>query len=138
MIKLSTQGNYGSEVDTPTKPRSKKKKGDGDDEESELIHGSSDEEMDTDGDMTSVSTTPPMKPVITDRSDPTVSSKTTAFISHLCVLNSSIMYIFIVAEIISTCPISRGSPVSVSRAGGRTRDDGFIILTSWTILQINW
>ncbi|KAA0711531.1 Otoferlin Fer-1-like protein 2 [Triplophysa tibetana] len=61
------EGNYGSEVDTPTKPRSKKKKGDGDDEESELIHGSSDEEMDTDGDMISVSTTPPMKPVITDR-----------------------------------------------------------------------
>uniref|UniRef100_A0A9J8CEH0 Otoferlin b n=1 Tax=Cyprinus carpio carpio TaxID=630221 RepID=A0A9J8CEH0_CYPCA len=63
-----TIGNYGSEVDTPTKPKTKKKKGgDGDDEESELIHGSSDEEVDDGGDMTSVSTTPPMKPVITDR-----------------------------------------------------------------------
>uniref|UniRef100_A0A8C2F5N2 Otoferlin b n=1 Tax=Cyprinus carpio TaxID=7962 RepID=A0A8C2F5N2_CYPCA len=41
--------------------------GDGDDEESELIHGSSDEEVDDGGDMTSVSSTPPMKPVITDR-----------------------------------------------------------------------
>uniref|UniRef100_A0A9J7YHL1 Otoferlin b n=1 Tax=Cyprinus carpio carpio TaxID=630221 RepID=A0A9J7YHL1_CYPCA len=39
----------------------------GNDEESELIHGSSDEEVDDGGDMTSVSTTPPMKPVITDR-----------------------------------------------------------------------
>uniref|UniRef100_A0A671QI43 Otoferlin n=1 Tax=Sinocyclocheilus anshuiensis TaxID=1608454 RepID=A0A671QI43_9TELE len=43
-----------------------KRKG-GDDEESELIHGSSDEEVDDGGDMTSVSSTPPMKPVITDR-----------------------------------------------------------------------
>uniref|UniRef100_A0A671Q5Z8 Otoferlin b n=1 Tax=Sinocyclocheilus anshuiensis TaxID=1608454 RepID=A0A671Q5Z8_9TELE len=63
-----TIGNYGSEVDTPTKPKTKKKKGgDGDDEESELIYGSSDEEVDDGGDMTSVSTSPPMKPVITDR-----------------------------------------------------------------------
>uniref|UniRef100_A0A8B9L1B5 Otoferlin n=1 Tax=Astyanax mexicanus TaxID=7994 RepID=A0A8B9L1B5_ASTMX len=64
-----TIGNYGSEVDdTPTKPKSKKsKKGDGDDEESELIQGSSDEEVTDDGELVSVSTTPPMKPVITDR-----------------------------------------------------------------------
>uniref|UniRef100_A0A8C1QKP3 Otoferlin n=2 Tax=Cyprinus carpio TaxID=7962 RepID=A0A8C1QKP3_CYPCA len=63
-----TIGNYGSELDTPTKPKTKKRKGgDGDDEESELIHGSSDEEVDDGGDMTSVSSTPPMKPVITDR-----------------------------------------------------------------------
>ncbi|XP_016105676.1 otoferlin-like [Sinocyclocheilus grahami] len=63
-----TIGNYGSEVDTPTKPKTKKKKGgDGDDEESELIYGSSDDEVDDGGDMTSVSTSPPMKPVITDR-----------------------------------------------------------------------
>uniref|UniRef100_A0A673HGI5 Otoferlin-like n=1 Tax=Sinocyclocheilus rhinocerous TaxID=307959 RepID=A0A673HGI5_9TELE len=61
-----TIGNYGSELDTPTKPKTKKRKG-GDDEESELIHGSSDEEVDDGGDMTSVSSTPPMKPVITDR-----------------------------------------------------------------------
>ncbi|XP_072546416.1 otoferlin isoform X2 [Salminus brasiliensis] len=65
-----TIGNYGSEVDDiPTKPKSKKskKKGDGDDEESELIQGSSDEEVNDDGELVSVSTTPPMKPVITDR-----------------------------------------------------------------------
>ncbi|KAI4905468.1 hypothetical protein NFI96_028100 [Prochilodus magdalenae] len=64
-----TIGNYGSEVDeTPTKPKSKKsKKGDGDEEESELIQGSSDEEVTDDGELMSVSTTPPMKPVITDR-----------------------------------------------------------------------
>uniref|UniRef100_A0A672QRH7 Otoferlin n=1 Tax=Sinocyclocheilus grahami TaxID=75366 RepID=A0A672QRH7_SINGR len=35
--------------------------------ESELIYGSSDDEVDDGGDMTSVSTSPPMKPVITDR-----------------------------------------------------------------------
>ncbi|XP_017546410.1 otoferlin isoform X3 [Pygocentrus nattereri] len=64
-----TIGNYGSEVDdTPTKPKTKKsKKGDGDDEESELIQGSSDEEAMDDGELVSISTTPPMKPVITDR-----------------------------------------------------------------------
>ncbi|KAL7873041.1 hypothetical protein AOLI_G00121120 [Acnodon oligacanthus] len=64
-----TIGNYGSEVDdTPTKPKTKKsKKGDGDDEESELIQGSSDEETTDDGELVSISTTPPMKPVITDR-----------------------------------------------------------------------
>ncbi|XP_062864131.1 otoferlin isoform X2 [Trichomycterus rosablanca] len=62
-----TIGNYGSEVDIPTKPKTKKsKKGEGD-EESELIQGSSDEEVETDGQLSSVSTTPPMKPVITDR-----------------------------------------------------------------------
>ncbi|KAL6477595.1 hypothetical protein MHYP_G00134300 [Metynnis hypsauchen] len=64
-----TIGNYGSEVDdTPTKPKTKKsKKGDGDDEECELIQGSSDEETMDDGELVSISTTPPMKPVITDR-----------------------------------------------------------------------
>lgn len=44
----------------------KSKKGEGD-EESELIQASSDEEVDVDGELASVSTTPPMKPVITDR-----------------------------------------------------------------------
>uniref|UniRef100_A0A668VE96 Otoferlin n=1 Tax=Oreochromis aureus TaxID=47969 RepID=A0A668VE96_OREAU len=41
--------------------------GDGDEEETELINNSSEEEMDDDGDLQSVATTPPMKPVITDR-----------------------------------------------------------------------
>uniref|UniRef100_A0AAY4ATQ3 Otoferlin n=1 Tax=Denticeps clupeoides TaxID=299321 RepID=A0AAY4ATQ3_9TELE len=36
-------------------------------DESELIQGSSDEEIDVDGDHVSVATTPPLKPVITDR-----------------------------------------------------------------------
>ncbi|MCJ8736710.1 hypothetical protein PDJAM_G00015680 [Pangasius djambal] len=62
-----TIGNYGSDVDIPTKPITKKsKKGEGD-EESELIQASSDEEVADDGELASVSTTPPMKPVITDR-----------------------------------------------------------------------
>ncbi|XP_067099003.1 otoferlin-like [Osmerus mordax] len=63
-----TIGNYGSEVDGVTKPKSgRKKKGADDEEESELIHNSSEEELDDDGDLASVATTPPMKPVITDR-----------------------------------------------------------------------
>ncbi|KAG9336193.1 hypothetical protein JZ751_002540 [Albula glossodonta] len=64
-----TIGNYGNEVDGVIKPKlgRSRKDGTGSDEESELIHGSSDEETEEDRDLVSVSTTPPMKPVITDR-----------------------------------------------------------------------
>ncbi|XP_030625623.1 otoferlin isoform X3 [Chanos chanos] len=64
-----TIGNYGNEIDGNSKPKIKRKKkgGENDEEESELIQGSSDEDVDDDGELTSVSTTPPMKPVITDR-----------------------------------------------------------------------
>ncbi|KAF7670051.1 hypothetical protein LDENG_00084550 [Lucifuga dentata] len=62
-----TIGYYGNENDGVIKPATKGKKGEGDEEESELIQHSSDEEMEDDGDLTSVATTPPMKPVITDR-----------------------------------------------------------------------
>ena len=51
-----------------TKTKGKKGGGNGDEEETELIHNSSDEEVEDDGDLTSVAITPPMKPVITDRS----------------------------------------------------------------------
>ncbi|XP_061750148.1 otoferlin-like [Nerophis ophidion] len=62
-----TIGYYGDELDGSIQHKSQcKKKADGEDE-TELIHDSSDEEMDDDGDLTSVATTPPMKPVITDR-----------------------------------------------------------------------
>ncbi|XP_053191078.1 otoferlin-like [Scomber japonicus] len=61
-----TIGYYGNEIDGLAKPQRKGKR-DGDEEETELIHNSSDEEMDDDSDLTSVATTPPMKPVITDR-----------------------------------------------------------------------
>ncbi|XP_062857468.1 otoferlin isoform X2 [Trichomycterus rosablanca] len=63
-----TIGNYGNQIDGVSKPAQGKKKprGDGNDEESELIHNSSDEEPEEDGDLVSVSLTPPMKPVITD------------------------------------------------------------------------
>ncbi|KAK3542372.1 hypothetical protein QTP86_025854 [Hemibagrus guttatus] len=63
-----TIGNYGNQIDGVSKPVKKKKKGkgDGDDEESELIHNSSDEEAEEDGELASVSSSPPMKPVITD------------------------------------------------------------------------
>uniref|UniRef100_A0A8D3AQX6 Otoferlin n=1 Tax=Scophthalmus maximus TaxID=52904 RepID=A0A8D3AQX6_SCOMX len=64
-----TIGYYGNEIDGMVQPKTKGKRGggEGDEEETELIHNSSDEEMDDDGDLTSVATTPPMKPVITDR-----------------------------------------------------------------------
>ncbi|XP_030626208.1 otoferlin isoform X1 [Chanos chanos] len=68
-----TIGNYGNQTDGVSKASSvrKKKKDSGvdsDEEESELIHNSSDEEAeDDDGDLVSVSSTPPMKPVVTDR-----------------------------------------------------------------------
>lgn len=60
-------------MDGAARPKTKGKKGGGDggEEETELIHNSSEEETDEDGDLTSVATTPPMKPVITDRSEHT-------------------------------------------------------------------
>ncbi|XP_006792556.1 otoferlin isoform X6 [Neolamprologus brichardi] len=64
-----TIGNYGNQIDGVSKPSSKKKKKDGEneEEESELIQNSSEDEADEDGDLVSVSSTPPMRPVITDR-----------------------------------------------------------------------
>ncbi|XP_052391066.1 otoferlin-like isoform X5 [Carassius gibelio] len=66
-----TIGNYGNQIDGMSKSSSaKKKKEDGEEseeEETELIHNSSDEEAEDDEDLTSVPSTPPMKPVITDR-----------------------------------------------------------------------
>lgn len=66
-----TLGYYGNEIDGAAMPKTKGKKGggDGEEEETELIQNSSDEEMDDDSDLNSVATTPPMKPVITDRSE---------------------------------------------------------------------
>uniref|UniRef100_A0A4W5L2Q6 Otoferlin a n=1 Tax=Hucho hucho TaxID=62062 RepID=A0A4W5L2Q6_9TELE len=68
-----TIGNYGNQIDGVSKPTAAKKKkkeggGESDEEESELIQqNSSEDEVDDDGDLVSVSSTPPMKPVITDR-----------------------------------------------------------------------
>ncbi|XP_063079434.1 otoferlin [Engraulis encrasicolus] len=69
-----TIGNYGNLIDGVSKPPSsgRKRKKDGgtesDEEESELIQQhSSDEEAEDNGDLVSVSSTPAMKPVITDR-----------------------------------------------------------------------
>lgn len=70
LVCLST-GNYGNQIDGVSKPssaKSKKKDGESDEEESELIQNSSDDDADEDGDLVSVSSTPVMKPVITDRS----------------------------------------------------------------------
>uniref|UniRef100_A0A4W4F3Q9 C2 domain-containing protein n=1 Tax=Electrophorus electricus TaxID=8005 RepID=A0A4W4F3Q9_ELEEL len=67
-----TIGNYGNEIDGVSKSVSRRKKnreggGEADEEESELIQNSTDEEAEDDGDLVSVSSSPPMKPVITDR-----------------------------------------------------------------------
>ncbi|KAM8847475.1 otoferlin isoform 6-T6 [Synchiropus picturatus] len=64
-----TIGNYGNQIDGVSKPTSAKKRkkdGENEEEESELMN-SSDDEAEEDGDLASVSTTPIMKPVITDR-----------------------------------------------------------------------
>uniref|UniRef100_A0A8C3MYE6 Uncharacterized protein n=1 Tax=Geospiza parvula TaxID=87175 RepID=A0A8C3MYE6_GEOPR len=64
-----TIGNYGNQVDGSSKPllRKKKEGGDGDEEESELLQNSSDDEVGEDGELVSVSSSPPMKPLVTDR-----------------------------------------------------------------------
>lgn len=65
-----TIGNYGNQIDGVSRPSSakrKKKDGENEEEESELIQNSSDEEADEDAELASVSCTPLMKPVITDR-----------------------------------------------------------------------
>ncbi|XP_039572462.1 otoferlin-like, partial [Passer montanus] len=64
-----TIGNYGNQVDGSSKPllRRKKEGGDGDEEESELLQNSSDDEGGEDGELVSVSSSQPMKPLITDR-----------------------------------------------------------------------
>ncbi|XP_019721107.1 otoferlin isoform X3 [Hippocampus comes] len=65
-----TIGNYGNQIDGTSKSswsRKKKKDGEDDDEDSELIQNSSEDEADEEGDLESVSCTPLMRPVITDR-----------------------------------------------------------------------
>ncbi|XP_070843934.1 otoferlin isoform X6 [Chaetodon trifascialis] len=65
-----TIGNYGNQIDGVSKPSSAKKKkkdGESEEEESELIQNSSEDEADEEADLVSISSTPPMKPVITDR-----------------------------------------------------------------------
>uniref|UniRef100_A0A3P9NE86 Otoferlin n=1 Tax=Poecilia reticulata TaxID=8081 RepID=A0A3P9NE86_POERE len=64
-----TIGNYGNHIDGVSKSsvKKKKKEGENQEEENELIQNSSEDEADEDADLTSVSSTPPMKPFITDR-----------------------------------------------------------------------
>ncbi|XP_010211914.1 PREDICTED: otoferlin [Tinamus guttatus] len=64
-----TIGNYGNQIDGMTKPtlRRKKEGGDGDEEESELLQNSSEEDGDEDGELISISSSQPMKPLVTDR-----------------------------------------------------------------------
>ncbi|XP_061741613.1 otoferlin isoform X14 [Nerophis ophidion] len=65
-----TIGNYGNQIDGTSKPslsKKKKKDGESEEEENELIQNSSDEEAEEEGDLVSVSSTPLMRPVITDR-----------------------------------------------------------------------
>ncbi|XP_044306243.1 otoferlin [Varanus komodoensis] len=65
-----TIGNYGNEIDGMSRPAVKRRKegGDGNEEESELLQNESDEEGgDGGGEFASVSTSPPMRPLVTDR-----------------------------------------------------------------------
>uniref|UniRef100_A0A7M4E4R5 Otoferlin n=1 Tax=Crocodylus porosus TaxID=8502 RepID=A0A7M4E4R5_CROPO len=62
-----TIGNYGNQIDGTGRPSPRRRKEDGDEEESELLQSLSDDEADEDGELVSVSSTPPLKPLITDR-----------------------------------------------------------------------
>ncbi|XP_028687701.2 otoferlin isoform X4 [Macaca mulatta] len=63
-----TIGNYGNEVDGLSRPqRPQPRKEPGDEEEVDLIQNSSDDEASNGGDLASVSSTPPMRPLVTDR-----------------------------------------------------------------------
>uniref|UniRef100_A0A3Q3G9J7 Otoferlin n=1 Tax=Kryptolebias marmoratus TaxID=37003 RepID=A0A3Q3G9J7_KRYMA len=65
-----TIGNYGNQIDGVSKSstaKKKKKDGENEEEENELIQNSSEDEADEESDLTSVSSTPPLKPFITDR-----------------------------------------------------------------------
>ncbi|XP_068198937.1 otoferlin isoform X3 [Antennarius striatus] len=65
-----TIGNYGNQIDGVSKSSSTKKKkkdGESEEEESELVQNSSEDEADEEGDLVSISCTPLMRPVITDR-----------------------------------------------------------------------
>lgn len=65
---LLPPGNYGNEVDGLSRPqRPRPQKEPGDEEEVDLIQNSSDDETEEGGDLASVSSTPPMRPQITDR-----------------------------------------------------------------------
>ncbi|RMB94674.1 hypothetical protein DUI87_28909 [Hirundo rustica rustica] len=63
------RGNYGNPGGWLQQPllRRKKEGGDGDEEESELLQNSSEDEGGEDGEMVSVSSSQPMKPLVTDR-----------------------------------------------------------------------
>lgn len=109
----------------PAKPRSKRsKKGEGD-EESELIQASSDEEVADDGELASVSTTPPMKPVITDRY---VNTSTKLYHTALSVIVGHFLLIYPTGTTF-TFHILRESPVFILRAGGKTRGEGYTMPT---------
>lgn len=119
-------GNYGNQIDGLSKPSSakgKKKNGEGDEEESELIQNSSDDDADEDGDLMSVSSTPVMKPVITDRSGPRLLFRNGT---------DSLTSCLIPAGITSTFPTLKRNPASTSEAGGRTKGGVFTTRTSWT------
>uniref|UniRef100_A0A1A7XN40 Otoferlin n=2 Tax=Iconisemion striatum TaxID=60296 RepID=A0A1A7XN40_9TELE len=65
-----TLGNYGNQIDGVSKSsvlKKKRKDGENEEEENELIQNSSEDEAEEEGDVLSVSSTPPMKPFITDR-----------------------------------------------------------------------
>lgn len=140
-----TQGYYGNEIDGAAMPKTKGKKGGGDseEEETELIQNSSDEEIEDDSDLNSVATTPPMKPVITDRSEQR--NITSCYWNHhhrhlpkiaLSLIDRlKFFHFFMVislpsSETTSICLILRGSHVSSSRAGGRTKEGGCTMPTS--------
>lgn len=115
----------------PSSAKRKKKDGENEEEESELIQNSSDEEADEDAELASVSCTPLMKPVITDRSRVHTLTQT---VSNTKESQKSLFFFFFLHKhrilcffctgIISTCHTLKRNRVCTSKAGGRTRGGG--------------
>lgn len=128
-------GNYGNEVDGMSRPqRPRPRKEPGDEEEVDLIQNSSDDEGDEGGDLASVSSTPPVRPQITDRWVlPLASSDLSPHLPGPYTSTSLNLPPHPTPGTTFTCPTWSASPASTSRVGGLTRDDASTMQTSWTI-----
>ncbi|KAK2092190.1 hypothetical protein P7K49_028718 [Saguinus oedipus] len=132
-----TIGNYGNEVDglaRPQRPRPRKEPGD--EEEVDLIQNSSEDEASDGGDLASVSSTPPMRPQVTDRwAQPPILFGLPSRLPgpprpHVPPVPTP--------GTTSICPTWSGSPASTSRAGGQTSAAAFTMPTSWTTSLTSW
>lgn len=129
-------GNYGNEVDGMSRPpRPRPRKEPGDEEEVDLIQNSSDDEGDEGGDLASVSSTPPMRPQITDRWAGHSPGLQRPWPSPPRALDCNIPDpppLHPTPGTTFTCPTWNANPASTSRAGGLTSAAASTMPTSWT------